>query len=57
MEDVIVSIVTTLGINGVFLILYLRALSKLEALGNRYLDFLEATIRSNELEDAGKNKE
>jgi len=57
MEDVIVGIITTLGINGVFLILYMRALAKLEALGNRYLDFLEATIRSKELEDASKKNE
>jgi len=57
MEDVIISIATTLGINAVFLVLYMRALAKLEALGNRYLDFLEATIRSKELEDAGNKNE
>ena len=57
MEEVILSLITTLGVNGIFLVLYLRALSKLESLGNRYLDFLEKTIRANELEDAGKAKE
>jgi len=54
MEEALISVVTTLGINAIFLVLYLRALGKLESLGNRYLDFLERTIREDKIEENSK---
>jgi len=56
MDELVLSIITTLGINGVFLILYLRLWAKFDALENRYMDFLETTIRGQELREAGQPK-
>ena len=55
MDEIFVSIITTLGINGVFLILYLRLWAKFDALEDRYMNFLEGRVRAADLIEAGQD--
>jgi len=52
MDEIFVSIITTLGINGVFLILYLRLWAKFDALEDRYMNFLEGRVRAQDIIEA-----